>query len=166
MQTCFYFKAMIIDSDQLKKKMARYCAWRERYTGETEQKLIQLGASAKQIKELLQWLMDENYLNDLRFANAFAKGKFSNNQWGKYRIIAELKARNIHPDFITQAMESIEDSEYIDTALRLAQKKWREIKDVDLFVKKQKTASYIAGKGFETTLAWKIAEQMEKQQND
>jgi regulatory protein len=82
---------MIIDSNQLKRKMARYCAWRERNTAETEQKLIQLGASSKQVKELLTWLRDENYLNDLRFAISFANGKFLNNHWGRFKISAELK---------------------------------------------------------------------------
>lgn len=138
--------------------MARFCAWRERCTRETEEKLIQLGASGKQVKDLLKWLSEENYLNDERFARSFAQGKFSNNHWGKHRITAELKARKIDNHYIKTAINLIEDNHYEETAVHLAKKKWNEIKTEDSFIKKQKVAAYLVGKGFEMDKVWKIIE--------
>jgi regulatory protein len=108
----FLFLAPMIDSNQLKLKMARFCAWRERCSFETEEKLYQLGATGKQIKGIAKWLEEENYLNDERFARSFAQGKFSNNNWGKHRILAELKARKIDQLFIHAAINLIEDTQY------------------------------------------------------
>jgi regulatory protein len=154
----FLFLAPMIDSNQLKLKMARFCAWRERCSFESEEKLYQLGATDKQSKELLKWLEEENYLNDERFARSFAQGKFSNNNWGKHRILAELKARKIDQLIILAAINLIDDTQYKQTATRLAKKKWNEIKTEDSFIKKQKVAAYLVGKGFEMDLVWKILE--------
>jgi regulatory protein len=148
----------MIDSNQLKLKMARFCAWRERCSRETEEKLIQLGATGRQIGDILKWLAEENYLNDERFARSFAHGKFANNHWGKHRISAELKARKIDQQTIQSAIDLIEDNHYQDTAMRLAKKKWNEIKNEDPFIKKQKVAAYLVGKGFEMDLVWRILE--------
>ncbi len=150
----------MIDNNQLKLKIARFCAWRERCSHETRQKLIQSGATPKQVKEIIQWLEAENYLSDQRFARSFVQGKFSYNHWGKQRISAELKTRQIDPHDISEALDLIDEEAYHDQALKLAHKKWLELKEEDPFIKKQKTAAYIANKGFELDMVWKIVEKM------
>lgn len=153
----------MIDNNQLKLKMTRFCAWRERCSHETRQKLIQSGASPRQVKEIIQWLMEENYLNDQRFACSFARGKFAYNHWGKQRISAELKNRQIDPLYITEAIELIDEGDYHDAALMLARKKWKDIREKDPFIKKQKTAAYLASKGFELDMVWKIVEKIQNE---
>lgn len=146
------------DTNQLKIKIARFCAWRERCTKETEEKLFALGATTKQAQQLISWLQQENYLSNKRFALAFASGKFNNNQWGKQRITAELKFRNIDNLLVQEAIDSIDHVEYERIAFSLGRKKWDEIKIDDSYQKKQKTAAFLANKGFESDLAWKVAE--------
>jgi regulatory protein len=150
----------MIDVNLLKKKMARFCAWRERCSGETIEKLRESGAGEKQIKEIIKWLAEENYLNDERFARSFATGKFSNNHWGKQRIIAELIHRKIARELIDDALQLIDDEIYLETANKLARKKYSELKDNDLYIKKQKTAAYLTGKGFEAAIAWQVVEKL------
>jgi regulatory protein len=146
------------DSNQLKIKIARFCAWRERCTKETKEKLFALGATSEQAEQLISWLQQENYLNNKRFSLAFASGKLKNNHWGKLKITVELKVRNIDDLLIREAIDSLDHDEYERIAFSLGRKKWNEIKANDIYLKKQKTAAFLAGKGFENDLAWRVAE--------
>jgi len=146
------------DINQLKIKITRFCAWRERCQKETEEKLVALGATTNQAIQLISWLQEENYLSNKRFALAFASGKLNNNNWGKLKITAELKFRNIDGILIREAVDSIDPVEYERIAFSLGRKKWKEIKTDDLYLKKQKTAAFLANKGFESDLAWKVAD--------
>jgi regulatory protein len=145
----------------LKRKIAAYCAYRERCRKEIQDKLSDLGATVEMCKDIITWLEQENYFNNQRFAISFARGKFSNNNWGKHRIMLELKVREIAPEDINFAMKEIETDEYHRGIEKLAMKKWNEIKLDDIYLKKQKTASFLTQKGFEPELAWKVTEKLE-----
>lgn len=148
------------DTIQLKQKAAKFCAWRERCSSEVIEKLRQLGATLQQQQQVLQWLQQENYINNKRFAATFARGKFTNNNWGRQRIFLELKSRGIDEADIQKALEEIPENEYLKTLEKLARKKWNETKTDDLYIKKQKTAAFLAGKGYENELLWKMVEKL------
>ena len=151
---------MALSIEDLKKKLAKYCAWQDRCTFEAEKKLTGLGASNTETDKILKWLHEENFINDARFAASFARGKFANNKWGKQRIIAELKARKIEDDLIANAIEEINQEDYEENLKKLALKKWKELKTGDSFTKKQKTASFLVNKGYETELVFSILEKI------
>lgn len=138
------------------KKIARFCAFRERCTKEVYEKLTQLGASHQQANHILKFLEEENYLKDSRFAATFAKSKFRQNQWGRHRIINELRIREISKSDIDKALGEIDNEEYLAGLKKLATKKWKGVKDDDHFVKQQKTAVFLTGKGYESNLVWEI----------
>ncbi len=147
--------------DELKKRMTRFCAWRDRCTTEAEKKLRELGAGKDQISQVLAWLMQEGYLDDVRFARSYARGKFTNNQWGRIKIIAGLRSLGINQEMIDEALGQIDESDYYETLLRQAQKKWDAIKTAkDPFDRKQKTIAYLVGKGYETELALQVVDQL------
>jgi regulatory protein len=154
----------MININQLKKKMARYCAWRERCTGETTEKLRESGATEKQVKEMIRWLTEENYLDDARFAHAFVRGKFLNNYWGRLRLHAELNHRKLPQAIIHEALASIDTDIYLETVQNLAGKKWAELKENDAFIKRQKTAAYLISKGFEPAIVWDVAQKLQSSQ--
>jgi regulatory protein len=138
------------------KKIARFCAFRERCTKEVYEKLLKLGASHQQADHILKFLEEENYLKDSRFAVTFAKSKFRQNHWGRHRIINELRIREISKSDIDKALREIDNEEYLVGLKKLATKKWKEVKDDDHFVKQQKTAAFLTGKGFESNLVWEV----------
>jgi regulatory protein len=150
------------DFEQLKKKLAKYCAWQERCSNDVKIKLLNLGASKYDTEKIVKWLTEEKYINDSRFAATFARGKFNNNNWGKNKIIAELRSRNLDEQMIRDALNEIGEKEYLKTIKELALRKWKEIKADDLFMKKQKTATYLVNKGYETDLVFSILEKIEK----
>lgn len=140
--------------------MARYCAWRDRCTSETIQKLFDMGITGKDAEKIVKWLKEEKYLDDERFAHTFARGKFHNNRWGKIRIAMELKIRKINEATIEDALSEIAESEYLATVEELARKKWNELKDDDTYIKSQKTAASLSRKGYESELIWPVVEKI------
>ena len=147
--------------EQLKKKMAKYCAWQERCSHDVKIKLLNLGAEKQDTEKIMKWLKDEKYINESRFAAAFARGKFNNNNWGKIRIISELRARNLDEQTIKDALNEIGENDYLKTIEELASRKWKDVKTDDLFVKKQKTAAFMVNKGYETDLVFRMLEKLE-----
>ena len=145
----------------IRKKIAKYCAYRERCSKEVQEKLSQLGATPKQEALLIKWLKEEKYLDNSRFAVAFVRGKFSNNHWGKQRLSLELKARNIDQQDIRKALEEINTNDYLSIIEKLARKKWGEIKETDRYKKEQKTIAFLVGKGYEMETAWDTVKKMQ-----
>ena len=79
----------------IKKKIEFYCAYQERCHYEVSNKLNKLGVFGDEVDEYICYLIDENYLSETRYSEAFIRGKFNNNNWGRIKIIRELKMRNI-----------------------------------------------------------------------
>lgn len=146
--------------EQLKKKVAKYCAWQERCSHDVTIKLMNLDASKQDAEKIMKWLKDEKYIDDSRFAATFARGKFRNNKWGKIRINAELRARKLDEQIIKDALNEIGENDYLNTIEELASRKWKEINTDDLFSKKQKTAAFLVNKGYETDLVFQIIEKI------
>jgi regulatory protein len=145
--------------EQLLQKLKKYCAWRERCKHEASLKLQQLNANGEQTKQVLKHLAEEGFLDNQRFARMFTQGKLHNNKWGKQRIRMELLQRNIQEADIRQALESINEDEYIRVLKQIIHTKQLELihkKDPHV---KEKTARYGIQKGFEPALVWKEVEE-------
>ncbi len=77
-------------------------------------------------------------------------GKFRIKSWGKQKIYAHLLQKRIDKVVITAALATIDYDEYVATAQRLVEKKWRLLeKEKDDWKRKQKVIQYVAGRGFE-----------------
>ena len=117
-------------------------------------KLKSLKKRTDEINYIIDHLIQENYLNEERFAIAFAGGKFRIKHWGRKKIVKKLKEKRISQYCIKKALEEIDDKEYIITLHRLVEKKHSSLKDKNPFTKKKKTAAYLYGKGYESDLIW------------
>ncbi len=146
----------MISPDELKEKAARYCAWRERCTMEVRDKLYQMGADAELADRILEDLVNERYLDDQRFAEFFVQGKFRNNRWGKVKILAGLKQRQIPDAVITRALAAIDGTQYRQVLLRLITDKHASLSEQKKKNVREKTAAYCIQKGFEPALVWDI----------
>ena len=134
------------------QKLQAYCAYQERCHSEVESKLYQLGIFGAAADAIIAQLIEDNFLNEERFAIAYARGKFRMKSWGKIRIQQELKMRHI-PDYsIAQAMKAIDtEGGYYETLERVLAQKALEYSDND----PQKTAKLYAygfRRGFESAL--------------
>jgi regulatory protein len=81
--------------EEAKRALEHYCIYQDRCHKEVEEKLSKMRLIPEIIEEVIPHLISENFLNETRFAQSFARGKFRIKQWGKNRIVAELKQRCI-----------------------------------------------------------------------
>lgn len=141
--------------DEATKLLENYCAYQERCHKEVEQKLYDLNMIPEAKEKIIIHLLQHNFLNEERFAKAFVRGKFSIKNWGKQRILNELKFRNISTYNINTALKEINETEYLNTLEKLAEKKLHLIKEPNNFKKTSKLANYLISKGFESNLVFK-----------
>jgi regulatory protein len=147
--------------EQALQKAKQYCAYQERSHQEVKDKLYSYGLHKPAVETMLSQLIEENYLNEERFAIAFAGGKFRMKHWGKVKIKYELKLKKVSDYCIKKALQSIEDDPYFETLHKLAEEKWKTLKgEKNIFIKMRKMQDYLLQKGFENE--W-VKEAVEKQ---
>lgn len=137
---------------EIQQKMAHYCAYQDRCHFDVEKKLKEFDLIPEAKDHLLLFLMQHDFLNEARFAKNFAKGKFSQKQWGKNRIIKELKLRKINIRLIDIALNELDYEDYLKTLEVLYLKKNKEIREPNTYKKRQKIYQYLIYKGFESEL--------------
>lgn len=147
-----------LTKEQALQKLKHYCAYQERCHSEVKGKLYQLGVWKKDHDEIIANLIEENYLNEERFAVAFAGGKFRIKQWGRVRIKYELKQKQVSEYSIKKAMKQIDEEEYLSVLNKLAKEKYAALKNEQYLIRKKKTMDYLAAKGFEADLVRKALE--------
>ena len=143
-----------LSKEQALQKARHYCGYQERSHTEVKEKLYSYGLRKTDVEELLSQLIEENYLNEERYATMFAGGKFRMKQWGRVKIKYELKQKRVSEYCIKKAMKEIDEEDYLKTLDKLASVKWNSVKGegVNHFVKMSKTTDYLVQKGFEMDL--------------
>ena len=131
------------------KKIAFYCAYQERSTKETREKLISFELENDVVKMLLNKLKDEKYLDEKRFAESYAGGKFRVKKWGKIKIRMGLKSHGIAISLVQESLLAISEKDYEDTLSELFDSKLKELKKMDSAYNKQKMYNFLSAKGFE-----------------
>src|SRR4030095_6477914 len=143
-----------LTKEQAYQKLKHYCAYQDRSYSEAKTKAYSLGVKRTDVEGLTSRLIEEGCLNEERFARSFAGGKFRMKQWGRIKIRAELRKKQVSYYCITAALEEIDDSKYRQTLHKMAAKKWNSIKGAgtNLFVKMTKTRDYLLQRGYEANL--------------
>jgi len=118
-----------LTKEQALQKLKHYCAYQERCHRDVKEKLYNLGVWKKEHDEIITSLIEENYLNEERFAIAFAGGKFRVKQWGRVKIKYELKQKQVSDYCIKKALNQIDDEEYLKVLKNLADKKYASMKN-------------------------------------
>ena len=149
-----------LTKEQAWQKIKHYCAYQERSHFETKQKLYSFGLYKNEVEDLLSRLIEEDYLNEERFAEHFAGGKFRMKHWGKIKITYELKQKQVSSYNIRRALQSIADADYSATLQKLAEAKWQQLRGEQYIAKQVKATSYLLQKGFEPALIQKAIQQL------
>jgi regulatory protein len=155
-----------VDFDETKKKkqltptealarIYRYCAYQERSHNEVKNRLFTYGLHTDEVDQILTKLITDGFVNEERFAKAFAGGKFRMKKWGRMKIENELNALGLSKNCIKRGMREIEDSDYESTLRQVLEKKEAALDESNLFVKRDKLAKYAIGRGYEPDLVWR-----------
>lgn len=141
-----------------KLKIASYCAYQERCQQEVRNKLYSFELFSDQVNELLAWLITENFVNEERFAQTFAGGKFRIKKWGRFKITQALKQKDISDYCIRKGLNEIDETDYLETINLLLKKKISELelRSFNSYQLKDKATKYLISKGFEPNLVWDV----------
>jgi regulatory protein len=141
-----------LTGEQALQKLKHYCAYQERCHSEVKEKLYSLGVWKRDHDEIIATLIEENYLNEERFAMAYAGGKFRVKHWGRVKIKYELKQKQISDYCIKKALKQIDEEEYLRVLDKLAKEKYASLKNEQYLIRKKKTTGYLIQRGFEPQL--------------
>lgn len=141
-----------LTKEQALQKLKHYCGYQERSHSEVKEKLYDLGVWKKDHDAIMATLIEENYLNEERFATMYAGGKFRMKQWGKVKIVHELKQKQVSPYNIKKALKEIDEEDYVRTLQKLYKTKWTSLKGEERLTRMAKTRNYLLQKGYEADI--------------
>ncbi|MEI6122412.1 MAG: regulatory protein RecX [Bacteroidota bacterium] len=143
-------------------KAQAYCVYQERCSNEVMQKLRRWKVDDSRIPKIIDALIAENFFNDQRYTENFVGSKLRLNKWGRKKIVYELQLKKIPEIIISQAITSIDENEYQSAIQFLIVQKTKEVKEKDLFKKKNKIARFLISRGFEAEFVFKNMKIVEK----
>lgn len=152
-----------VSKEQALQKIKHYCSYQERCHSEVKEKLYSLGLIKTDVEELMSVLVEENYLNEERFAQQFAGGKFRMNNWGRIKISHALQQKKVSSYCIKKGLKEISESDYEDTLLKLASVKWKALKYEQYLTRQAKTYSYLLQKGYEGEWVSKVIARLKEE---
>lgn len=140
--------------NEIEQKLKRYCSYQDRCHNEVEKKLKEFDLIEEAKNKILFNLINENYLNESRFSENFVRGKFKIKNWGKIKIVQELKSRNISDINIRRGLMEIDEVEYKNKLENIFNKKLSSLGNQSVINKKKKIFSYLSYRGWETNLIY------------
>ena len=140
--------------DQVLDKMAKYCAYQERCVKEVRDKLKTFDIAEEEKSKILDYLLDNRFVNDERYAKAFVRGKVNQSGWGVNKIRFHLIQKGIDKNIIEEALGQTDEEAYRQRLIEILETKSKTVKAANDFEKKRKLAAYAMQKGFEGSLVW------------
>jgi len=133
-------------------KAIKWCSVQERCIHDTKQKLKMWDIDNALRDKIIKKLVNDQLVDDSKFAHAFTSGKFRINQWGRVKIAYELQNRNLSKTIVSKAINAINLADYDQVIERLTKRKAEEVREKDPETKKRKILFWLISKGFEPEL--------------
>lgn len=139
--------------DEVKKalsKLESWCAYQDRSEFEARKKLQSFHLNEEEIEKIVARLVEQQFLDDARFAESFVNGKFKIKRWGRIKIASYLREHHINAQFVHRAFDQIPEEEYFEVCADLIKRKANDLStEKDKFVKKSKIIRFLQSRGFE-----------------
>ena len=150
-----------LSPDQVLDKMAKYCAYQERCVKDVKDKLKTYDIAEKEKNIILEYLLDNRFVNDERFAKSFVRGKVNQSGWGVNKIRFHLIQKGIDKDIIEEALGQTDEETYRQRLIEILKAKAKTVKAASDYEKKRKLAAYAIQKGFEGSLIWEVLKEFD-----
>ena len=147
--------------DQVLDKMAKYCAYQERCVKDVRDKLKTFDLPQEEKDKILDYLLDNRFVNDERFARSFVRGKINQSGWGVNKIRFQLMQKGIAKETIDEALGQTDEDLYRQRLIDILKTKSKTIKAETDFERKRKLAAYAMQKGFEASLVWEVLKELD-----
>lgn len=150
-----------LSSDQVLDKIAKYCAYQERCVKDVCDKMKTFDIPEMEKTKILEYLIDNRFVSDERFARSFVRGKINQSGWGLNKIRFHLMQKGIAKDTIDEALGQTDEETYRQRLIDILKVKAKTIKAENGFEKKRKLAAYAIQKGFECSLVWEVLKELD-----
>ena len=137
-------------------KAAMYASRCEHCESEVREKLLTWGATNDETNKIITYLIEERYIDNQRYANSYTKDKFRFNHWGKYKVRLMLQSKNIDNNIIEEALQEINEEEYLEKLQQILRDKLRSLKYSSEYEKKGKLFKFAQSRGFESSAISKV----------
>lgn len=127
----------------------KWCALQDRCHMDARTKLIQHQIYGHELEEIITHLISEGFLNEERYARAYARGKYRIKRWGRNKIVLGLKQKQISAYCIKKALTEIDDEEYHKNLTHIIERKTPLIKASNKFEFKKKMTAFLIQKGYQ-----------------
>ena len=153
--------AQPLTPDQVLDKMAKYCAYQERCVKDVRDKLNTYDIPEEEKAKILDYLLDNRFVNDDRFAKSFVRGKINQSGWGVNKIRFHLIQKGIDKELIDEVLGQTDEEFYRQRLVDVLKTKAKTVKADSDFEKKRKLAAYAMQKGFEAALVWEVLKELD-----
>ena len=151
----------LLSPDQVLDKMTRYCVYQERCVKDVKDKLKTFDIAEEEKTKILEYLLDNRFANDERYAMAFVRGKVNQSGWGINKIRFHLAQKGIAKELIDEALRQTDEETYRQRLIDILKTKAKTVKADSDFEIKRKLAAYAMQKGFEGTLVWEVLKDLD-----
>lgn len=141
-------------------RAAALCSRSEHAISDIYAKLLGWGLPQSQARGIIDRLVSENFINEQRYAHAYAHDKHQYNGWGRVKIAYQLRAKGICQQDIDDAMQDINDEGYRETLLKLLRGKWREVSSREPQLARAAMLRFAAGRGYEPNLIYNAVDEV------
>ncbi len=136
-------------ADEILYKLAAKCSVSEQCLNDIEAKLSRYDLTEEERTHILRHLVEEEYIDDQRYAEAYVKDKYRFNKWGRIKISQGLRMKGIDNETIKSAMEAIDEEEYLGILRDLIKAKRKSTRGASEFEINGKLIRFATGRGFE-----------------
>jgi regulatory protein len=137
---------------QAYSKMAQLCSRSEQCSTDIRKKILAYEIVDEIVEEIIKKLIDEKFIDDLRYVSAFVNDKFRFNKWGKIKIRHHLRMKGLSNEVIQHELDKINTEKYKMVLVKTMKEKAKSIKGKDKFTKMGQIIRYTQGRGFEPEL--------------
>ena len=142
------------------ERAAILCSRQEKSEAAIRRKLMEWGLKHDGIDLVIEKLLSEDFINDVRYSRSYVRDKFRFNKWGKVKITFNLKSENIASYIIEEAIEEIDDDEYRSTLAGLISAKNKNIKAANDYDRKAKLFRFAQSRGFESHVVLEVLDNL------
>ena len=130
-------------------KLTALCAGSEQCEYQMREKLEKWGIAPREIDDIISYLYEEKYLDEERFAHAYARDKMRYSQWGRQKIDQHLRMLHVSAAVRREALEALPEEEYTAMLEHVLKVKARSLKAESEYERRGKLIRFALGRGFE-----------------
>ena len=149
-----------MDAKEALSRAATYCSRQERCIADVERKLQDWEVKQKEFGAIIEWLVDEKFIDEARYTSFYVRDKFRFNGWGKVKIRWNLKQKNITGSTLEKALSDIDESVYHEKLHSLLNSKLKSLKGKETYKIKAALIRFAQSKGFETEIIYPAVEKL------